>query len=64
MENDHPGSNPLQDHSYMPQGTQKMVTGESAQKSGRPSVYCVLVVRIPLDLILRPDIVIIVIEKK
>ena len=23
----------------MPQGTQKMVTGESAQKSGRPSVY-------------------------
>ena len=23
----------------MPQGTQKMVTGESAQKSGRPSVH-------------------------
>ena len=23
----------------MPQGTQKMVTGESAQKSGRPSIH-------------------------
>ena len=37
--NDHPGSNPLQDHSYMPQGTQKKVTGESAKKSGRPRLH-------------------------
>ena len=30
-ENNHPGPNPLQGHSYIPQGFQKKVTGESAK---------------------------------
>ena len=37
-ENDHPEPNPLQGHTYIPQGFQKKVNGESAKKSGRPSV--------------------------
>ena len=37
-ENDHPGPNPLQGHTYIPQGFQKKVTGESAKKSGCPKV--------------------------
>ena len=35
-ENDHPGPNPLQGHTYIPQGFQKK-DGESAKKSGHPS---------------------------
>ena len=36
-ENDHPEPNPLQGHSYIPQGSQKKVSAKSVKKSGRPS---------------------------
>ena len=38
MENDHPEPNPLQGHTYTPQGFQKKVTGESTKKSGSQKV--------------------------
>ena len=37
-ENDHPGPNPLQGHSYIPQGIQKKVIGESPQN--RVALVC------------------------
>ena len=37
--NDHPEPNPLQGHTYIPQGFQKKVNGEFAKKSGRPSIH-------------------------
>ena len=40
-ENNHPGPNPHQGLSHIPQGTQKKVTGESAKKSGHPSAYTI-----------------------
>ena len=37
-ENNHPEPNPLQGHSYIPQGTPKKVSREFTKKSGRPLI--------------------------